>query len=135
MANFLFNLYKEETLKGNVDLSTAVIKAALIDENYWTPAATADYLADISASAIRATSGAFANKSEVDGIFDADDITFSLVEAGDPIQGILLYVDTGSAATSLLVGYIDTATGLPITPNGGNLLVSWATTGYKIFGI
>ena len=33
----------------------------------------------------------------------------------------MIYKDTGSEATSPLIAYIDTATGLPITPNGGDI--------------
>ena len=36
------------------------------------------------------------------------------------IEAIVIYVDTGTEATSPLVAFIDTATGLPITPNGGD---------------
>jgi hypothetical protein len=39
-------------------------------------------------------------------------------------------VDTGTAATSPLVAYIDTGvTGLPVTPNGGNITVTWNASG------
>ena len=33
---------------------------------------------------------------------------------------IVIYKDTGTEATSPLLAMIDTATGLPITPNGGD---------------
>jgi hypothetical protein len=42
----------------------------------------------------------------------------------------VIYVDTGTAATSPLVAYIDTGvTGLPVTPNGGNITVTWNASG------
>jgi hypothetical protein len=43
------------------------------------------------------------------------------------------YKDTGTESTSLLIFYIDTATGLPCTPNGGNITVAWDSGANKIF--
>jgi uncharacterized protein YigE (DUF2233 family) len=42
----------------------------------------------------------------------------------------VIYIDTGTAGTSPLVAYIDTGvTGLPVTPNGGNINVTWNASG------
>ena len=45
--------------------------------------------------------------------------------SGATINAIVIYKDTGTEATSPLIAYIDTATGLPITPNGGDIIVTW----------
>ena len=45
----------------------------------------------------------------------------------------MIYRDTGTEATSPLIAYIDTATGLPITPNGGDIIVVWDDGANKIF--
>lgn len=37
----------------------------------------------------------------------------------------MIYADTGTESTSPLIAFIDTATGLPITPNGGDIIVTW----------
>jgi hypothetical protein len=43
---------------------------------------------------------------------------------------MVIYVDTGTAATSPLVAYIDSGvTGLPVTPNGGNISITWNASG------
>ena len=47
----------------------------------------------------------------------------------------MIYVDTGTEATSPLIAYIDTATGLPITPNGGDIIVTWDNGTNKIFKV
>ena len=52
---------------------------------------------------------------------------------GDPSEALLIYKDTGTEATSPLIAYIDTATGLPVTPNGGNITVTWDNGTNKIF--
>jgi hypothetical protein len=36
-----------------------------------------------------------------------------------------VWKNTGSDATSRLLLFFDTATGLPVTPNGGNIAVTW----------
>lgn len=42
----------------------------------------------------------------------------------------MLFVDTGNAATDALICYIDSASsGLPVTPNGGDIVISWSASG------
>ena len=46
----------------------------------------------------------------------------------------VIYIDTGVAGTSRLVAYIDTGvTNLPVTPNGGDITITWNASG--IFAI
>ena len=65
-----------------------------------------------------------------DGVVDANDITFTAT-SGDQCEGILVYKDTGSAATYLLLFWWDTASGLPVT-FGGDVTVSWDNGSNKI---
>ena len=69
------------------------------------------------------------------GAADGDDLTFSAVASGKKpsIEAIIIFKDTGNNATSPLIAYIDTATGLPITPNGGDIIVTWDNGVNKIF--
>jgi len=59
-------------------------------------------------------------------------MTFTSV-TGASIEAIVLYKDTGTDSTSPLIAFIDTATGLPITPNGGDIIVTWDNGPNKIF--
>ena len=59
-------------------------------------------------------------KATTGGAADAADCTFTAV-SGATINAIVICKDTGTEATSPLIAYIDTATGLPITPNGGDI--------------
>ena len=59
-------------------------------------------------------------------------ITFSAV-TGATAGAIVIFIDSGVDTTSNLVAYIDTATGLPVTPNGGDITVTWDTGANKIF--
>ena len=65
-------------------------------------------------------------------LFRSNDVTFTSV-TGASIEAIVLYKDTGTDATSPLIAFIDTATGLPITPNGGDIIVTWDNGANKIF--
>jgi hypothetical protein len=63
------------------------------------------------------------------GLFDGDNVTFPTV-TGNTAEAILIYIDTGTAATSRLVAWIDTGvTNLPVTPNGGDITIQWNASG------
>lgn len=133
MANALYDLGREGFLAGDISWRDDDIKAVLIDvADYTVDLAAHDFLDDIPAGARVATSGNLASKTVTAGVADAADITFSTV-TGDPSEAIVLYQDTGVAGTSRLIGYIDTATGLPITPSGADIIVSWSNGASKIF--
>jgi len=63
---------------------------------------------------------------------DAADVTYTAV-TGDPSEAVVVYKDTGVEGTSQLIAYIDTATGLPVTPNGGDITIQWDNGINKIF--
>ena len=68
------------------------------------------------------------------GVADAADVTFTAVPAGDPLEYILIFKDDGvDDVSSPLIALIDTATGLPITPNDGDITVAWDNGANKIF--
>jgi hypothetical protein len=80
-------------------------------------------------SAVIGTPQTIGSKTFTNGVFDGSDVTFSTV-VGNSIEAIVIYIDTGSSATSPLVAYIDTSvTGLPVTPNGGDILITWNASG------
>ncbi|MDX2215532.1 MAG: hypothetical protein SFY66_19870 [Oculatellaceae cyanobacterium bins.114] len=133
MPNQLYPLGKNALL-GSLDVSTANLKVVLVDAGAYTYSSAHQFLSDIAAGARIATSGNLANKTISNGVFDADDITFTAV-SGVQSEALVIYEDTGSAATSRLVAYIDSATGLPVTPNGGNILITWDNGSNKIFAI
>jgi hypothetical protein len=135
MANALYAKAKEAILNADIDLLVDNIKVVLVDTGVYTPnLATDDFLSDISAPARIATSGNLASKSTTDGVFDAADITLTSI-TGNSVEAIVIYKDTGSAATSPLIAYIDTGTGLPITPNGGDIVLQWSGSLTKVFAL
>ena len=133
MANALYDKGREGFLDGSIDWDTNTIKVVLVDAaDYTVNLATDDNLDDIPAGARVSTSPALTGKTVTAGVADADDVTFSSV-SGDPSEALVIYKDTGVESTSRLIAYIDTATGLPVTPNGGNITVQWDSGANKIF--
>lgn len=134
MANALYPLFKQELLKGtsgtNLNGSgTTGVYAALVDTGTYTYSSSHQYYSSISAGVV-GTPVELGSKSFTNGLFDAADSTFSAV-SGSSAEAIVLYIKNAGANTTWpLVAYIDTgATGLPVTPNGGDISVVWNASG------
>ena len=133
MANALFDKARQRFLEGQFNWLTDTIKVILVDTGAYTPqTAIHQYLADITLSARIAGPVTLTSKATTGGAADGADVTFTSV-SGPTIEAIVIYRDTGTEATSPLIAYIDTATGLPITPNGGDIIVTWDNGANKIF--
>jgi hypothetical protein len=134
MANALYDKGREGFLDGSIDWDTDTIKVVLIDTaDYTVDLANHDNLDDIATSAAKvATSAALSSKTVSAGVADAADVTLSSV-TGDTCEALIIYQDTGTPSTSRLIAYIDTATGLPVTPNGGDITIQWDSGSNKIF--
>lgn len=134
MANALYGKGREGFLDGTIDWDTDTIKVVLIDvADYTVSIDVHDNLDDITTAAAKvATSAALSSKTVALGVADAADVTLTAV-TGDPCEALIIYQDTGTASTSRLIAYIDTATGLPVTPNGGDITIQWDSGTNKIF--
>lgn len=127
MASVIYPKAKESFLKADLDLDS-VIRAVLIDTGTYTYSAAHDNYDDL-AGVVGTESGALASKTFTNGVFDAADITFTAV-TGATVEAIVLFLDTGTASTDKLVAYIDSAaSGLPVTPNGGDITVAFHASG------
>lgn len=75
-----------------------------------------------------------ATKSYTNGVFDGADVTFTSV-TGASCEAVIIFVkNAGANTTWRLVAYLDTnITNLPVTPNGGNITITWNASG--IFGL
>ena len=135
MANTLYDYARQRFLEAQINWMTDTIKVILVDTGAYTPqTAVHQYLADIPISARIAGPVTLTAKSTAGGAADAADCTFTSV-TGASIEAIVIYSDSGTEATSPLLAYIDTATGLPITPNGGDIIVTWDNGANKIFKV
>lgn len=132
MANALYDKGREGILDDSIAISTASVKALLATSGYTPNAATHANVSDIGSGNIVARSTAFSTKTYTGGVFNAANVTFPAV-TGSTVSYIILYADSGTDSTSRLIGIIDTATGLPVTPNGGDINITWDTGANKIF--
>ena len=121
MANTLYDNARELFLNGQINWMTDTVKCMLVDTGAYTPqTASHKFVSDIATSARVAGPVTLTAKATAGGAADAADCTFTSV-TGNSIEAIVIYKDTGVESTSPLLAYIDTATGLPITPNGGDI--------------
>jgi hypothetical protein len=133
MANALYNTFKEGIL-GNTafDLDSDIIKASLIDAADYTFSAAHDEYSggarDVALAAIVSESSQLGSPTVVNGLFDTADFTWSTV-SGDQSEDIILWDDT--LANDRLIAFYDTGiTGMPVTPNGGNINVTVNASGW-----
>ena len=135
MANTLYDYARQRFLEAQINWMTDVVKVVLVDTGAYTPqTAVHQYLSDIPTSARIAGPVTMTGKATTGGAADANDVTFTAV-SGASIEAIIIYIDSGTEATSPLIAFIDTATGLPITPNGGDIIVTWDNGTNKIFKV
>lgn len=129
MANAVYPLWKEAVIQATAGSSLAgTLKAVLIDTADYTYSTAHDFYDDASAGAV-GTPGTIGTKTYTGGLLDGDNVTFTAV-SGDPCEAIIIFLDTGTPSTSRLVAYIDTGvTGLPVTPNGGDITITWNASG------
>lgn len=136
MANALYDTAREGFLAGEIDWNTAEIKVALVSG--YTYDATDKFVSDLTANAgvtIHARSAALASKTVTNGVADAADITFSAVASDPDAHNLLVYqasavtggVDVADTSARVIL-WLDTGTGLPVTPNGGDITVAWDNT-------
>lgn len=134
MANALYPLWKQEILKGTSNnlLNSAEgatgVYVALVDTGTYTYSAAHQFYSDLSG--IVGTPQEILTKTQALGVFDGADVTFSAV-TGATVEALVIYrKNAGANTTWPLVAYIDTSvTGLPVTPNGGDIGITWNASG------
>lgn len=134
MANALYALGKEKILSGAINFVSDTIKVALVKNTYPQNLTTDEFYTSISAYVV-GTPQTLGAKSVALGVFDAGDATYTAVTAGDTLEGVVIYKDTGVSGTSPLIAYIDTIGGFPLATNGGDITIAWDNGAYKIFSL
>ena len=130
MANSFYAKGINAFLEGSIAYSSDTIKAALVSSASYTPNLTTDqFLNIIPGGAIIAAGVALGSKTSSAGIASAANTTWTSV-SGTAAAYIAIYKDTGVSSTSPLICLIDTATGLPVTPNGGDITAQIAAAGF-----
>lgn len=134
MSNQLFPKWKEAIQQAAANSSlagsgTTGVYVALVDTGTYTYSAAHEFYSSVAASQV-GTEQELTSKTFTNGVFDAADTTFSSV-SGATAEALVIFVkNAGANTTWRLVAYIDTGvTGLPVTPNGGNINVAWNASG------
>lgn len=140
MTNALFDPGREGFLLGEIDYDTAVIKTSLV--RGYTFSAAHKFVSDVTGAGgtLVATSAGLASKTGTSGVANAAGLTYTSVASGSSCAALIVFqssaVTGGSDVASSaqrVIAFIDTATGLPVTPNGGDIAVTWDTGSNKIF--
>ncbi len=135
MANAVYPLYKQSLFttadanKGlNVDDTTDGPFCALVDTGTYTYSTAHDFYNDLSG--VVGTDQRISTPTVVNGLFDGDNLTYTAV-SGNSVEALVIYrKNSGANTTWRLVLYEDTGvTGLPVTPNGGNITITWSAPG------
>jgi hypothetical protein len=109
------------------------IHVDLIDLADYTVSLTGDEFRSAIAGAARvATFGPLAGKTLTLGVLDAADFVFTAV-TGDQAEALVYWKNTGADASSPLLVFVDTAvSGLPVTPNSGDINVIHNAAGVAV---
>lgn len=127
MANGLYSIFKQRLLNKELDLNSDTIKACLVDKvDYTVNLTTDDDLSDATAGVEETAS--LSGLTIAAGVFDSSDFTWTAA-SGDECGSIILYDDT-HASGALIVYYDTGVTGLPVTPNGGDINVTVHASGW-----
>ncbi len=133
MANALYDTGRAAFLGADIDWLVDDIRCVLVDTAAYTVNLTTDdFLNDVPVASRVSTSGAFTGKTSAAGVADAADVTLTAV-TGAVSEALVIFKYTGVDTTAALIAYIDTATGLPVTPNTGNIVIQWDNGANRIF--
>lgn len=136
MADVIYNSFKKDIMNGNIDLDTDTIKVMLVTSTY-TPDQDAhtkrsDVTNEVSGTGYSAGGAALANKAvtqdntDNEGVFDADDLTWS--SSTITARGAVLYKSRGGASSAdELIAYIDF--GSDKVSSSGNFTITWNAEG------
>lgn len=136
MSSSLYPLARESFLKAEIALQTDDIRCALLTSAY-TYSDLHQFHSSLT-GIIASMAAGMTTKTTTGGVFDADDVTFPTVTAGQTIAGLVIYKWTGTSGTSRLIAFFDhtisgAATSVPT--DGTNVPVRWPNGPTKIFRI
>lgn len=134
MANAIYPLYKGFLLTAAANVSLDQNDAtngpfcSLVDTGTYTYSSAHDFYNDLSG--VVGTDQRIASPTTASGTFDGNDLTYTAV-SGASVEALIIYRhNAGANSTWKVVAYLDTSvTGLPVTPNGGDITVTWNASG------
>lgn len=124
MSNFVYGKFKEALFNGQINILSNNYRIVLLNKSSYTPNQnTHEFLSDIPSSAIKAVSSNISNITNTLGTIDANDISFSSY-SGQYFDAIVMYQVGASDASSRLIFFIDTSSGLPFNGSNSSLPVT-----------
>jgi hypothetical protein len=137
MSNTLFDNARKLMLEGGLDWannSTCTINVYLLSAAYSLDVVNHSYLTSVGTGRV-AGPQPITGRVTLGGAANGNSVTFPSV-SGAQVTRIIIVKNGPSWPTesdSPLIANIDSATGLPITPNTGDIIVTWDTGTNKIF--
>lgn len=132
MANRSYATGRSAFVEKQISWLNDNIAVVCVDQTYATAANTGvggdQYLTAIAAGHRIGAPVSLTGKTESGGTMSAANVTFPAL-AGNPVYAYVIYQNTGVDATSQLIGIIDTASNLPFTPNGSDVVLQWNASG------
>jgi hypothetical protein len=135
MASSQYTKGLQKIINGSIDLLADNLKLVLVDTaDYTVDLDNHEFLSSVTAGIV-ATSPQLQNPTiTIDTVpaihqvmFDCDNGTFTAV-SGDSTEAVVLFKDTGSAATSPLIAFYD-GSSVQLTPNGNDVNFTISTSG------
>jgi len=122
MSSFVYTTAKEYIALGLLSLLSVNLKAVPVTASYTPDAVGDEFLSDVPSGARTTTPATLTGKqlSRTNGalMMLADPVQWAAHPETDPIVGLVLFEDTGTASTSKLLAYVDYFSNLPLTPDG-----------------
>jgi hypothetical protein len=136
MSNFIYKKAKEGILNGLFSFNEKNFKVLFTNENYTANENLDQFVSDITPSAIVYRSNNLSNVTNINGVIDAEDLTFT-ISANVGFNSLVLYQIGNSDQESRLLAYVDTAIGLPYAGSAEPVSSSivWSNLPGKILSI
>jgi hypothetical protein len=138
VSNVLYDFGRQGFLDGSIDYDTATIKVSLV--NGYTFGSSHEFVSDVTATGTLVATQTLTSKTTTAGVANAANVTFPSVPVTTACNNLIIYqssAPTGgvdlAATAQRLIAFIDTAGGLPVTPNGGDINLNWDTGVNKIW--
>lgn len=119
MATSLYTSFLTRLLNGTMgNLTTATLKLAAVTSSYIPDVSNHTTLESISSYVLGTTT--LSSVTVTNGVLTCANPIFSGITSGTATY-VVLYLDSGTASTSYLIGYDGSATNLPLTFTGSSV--------------
>ncbi len=137
MASSLYNTGLEKILDGTVNLDAPADIRCLLLKSGYTFDPDHDFVSDLTPGSNEITVSGYARQTMTGEVitrddtnnrvmFDAGDVTFSALAAGETIVAAVLFIYNAADASAQLLAYIDL---VDTATSGGDVVIQWSANG------